>query len=296
MPFTPASEAHSHWIALVVGNTRLHWGLFSKQKLVKVRHTPHLATAQDAQTFVSNGFSYGEGEQIASELPSLWVASVVPEQTVLCQQSSVTCYTVTRNRLPLSNVYATLGIDRAINLLGAKERIGCPVLVVDAGTALTFTAGYLNSEFATVYGGAILPGLRLQTESLSQGTATLADAIAPIKQALSAGLEDPSGSIGTELPQRWANDTQGAIASGIIFGTLAALVDRLNEWWRGFAQGRVVLTGGDGPLLYRLLQQKTPAIAARVLLDSDLMFYGILAYRQHVISQQEAELSNAKNH
>lgn len=44
------------------------------------------------------------------------------------------------------------------------------ILVIDAGTALTFTAADADQRLV---GGAILPGLGLQRSSLAQKTATL---------------------------------------------------------------------------------------------------------------------------
>lgn len=285
MPSASNPLPHSLWLALVVGNTRLHWGLFEAQKLVAVRHTHHLVTVNDVQAMVGSGFDYLDRRRPQA----LWMASVVPEQTAICLRSPITCHAVERSHIQLANLYDTLGIDRIINLLGAKARVGWPVVVVDAGTALTFTAGYdLEKQVgeqtdapnqisaavhgAAIYGGAILPGIRLQAEALKAGTAALEAAAIRSQNAIEQ----------SELPTRWANDTEGAIASGLIYGAIATLTDRLSDWWQRFPNGKAVLTGGDGPQLYRFLQQKTPAIAARVSLESELMFYGMSAYRQSI--------------
>ncbi len=58
-------------------------------------------------------------------------------------------------QVPLQNTYPTLGVDRTLALVGAGDVWGWPVLVIDCGTALTFTAGADQS----LIGGAILPGL-----------------------------------------------------------------------------------------------------------------------------------------
>lgn len=47
---------------------------------------------------------------------------------------------------------------------------GWPVMVVDCGSALTFTAGNRHGRLA---GGAILPGVRLQLAALGTRTAQL---------------------------------------------------------------------------------------------------------------------------
>jgi type III pantothenate kinase len=282
------------WLALIIGNTRLHWGLFEQDKLKAVWHTPHLTDCM-AQPLKSHGFVADAWHSIfprgndadinadidllpqadtlpeqAIALSALWVASVVPQQAALWESANF----VVRSHIPLLNLYPALGLDRAINLLGAGSTLGWPVLVVDSGTALTFTAGVQQLEGNALYGGAILPGLGLQRQALAQQTAALAKA--------AEGFEGLWGSrhsyLPERMPERWAMDSVGAIASGSLYGTTAIMADYMSDWWQRFPAGKVVLTGGDGPMLHRLLQQRTPAMAARVQLDSHLMFWGMQAY------------------
>jgi len=46
---------------------------------------------------------------------------------------------ITLKDIPLLDLYPTFGIDRALAVLGAGKKYGFPCLVIDAGTALTFT-------------------------------------------------------------------------------------------------------------------------------------------------------------
>lgn len=284
------------WLALVVGNTRLHWGFFEKERLVGIWHTPLLKAETVSQLiereFKAESWQQVDGltlpetglPQIALPLSALWIASVVPAQTALWA-SNPSVQVVQRSHIPLTNLYPTLGVDRAINLLGAGNTIGWPVLVVDGGTALTFTAG-ISQAGPMVYGGAILPGIRLQRQALTQKTAALAEAMT-LSQSLSRAADfQPSTSA---LPERWAADTAGAIASGLAYGAIAAIADYLTDWWQQFPQGKAVFTGGDAPLLYALLQQKTPEVASRVQVDSHLMFWGMQIYRQTVITASTSE-------
>lgn len=291
------------WLALVIGNTRLHWGYFDQGELLATWHTCHLCESAfrlasqltvtrttnqpysqpiwqliEALASQSEVSSLGTPLKISlvdRSLPiALWIASVVPEQTRLWTQAVPDAQIVRRSRIPLKNIYPTLGIDRAINLLGAKQTLGFPALVIDSGTALTMTAGAKNA----VYGGAILPGMTLQLESLGQQTAQLGSLlpIAPLqKQSSKARLT-------TGLPARWATDSEGAIASGIAYSLTSTCIDYITDWWQQFPTGAVVCTGGDGPLLHQYIQQRTPEIASRVLVDSDLMFRGMQAYRSEL--------------
>lgn len=290
----PVSAA---WLALVVGNTRLHWGFFQQQTLVGVWHTPHLS-AEQVDALKEAGFVSAAWQAITdfspiekaglpqSPLPlgALWMAAAVPDQAALWMKPPVPAQPVQRADFPIAGLYPTFGLDRAVNLLGAGSTLGWPVLVIDGGTALTFTAGAPDQQTGrtpansiTLYGGAILPGIRLQGQALALRTAALDEAIAVSQTLLGSAASSESW---TALPQRWATDTAGAIASGLAYGTTSTLIDYLTDWWQQFPAGKAVLTGGDGPALHILLQQRTPALAARVQVDSYLMFWGMRAYRQ----------------
>lgn len=65
---------------------------------------------------------------------------------------------------------ATIGADRLANAAGALSRYGCPVVVADFGTALTFDV--VSPEGAYI-GGIIAPGLPLMTDYLAERTALL---------------------------------------------------------------------------------------------------------------------------
>ncbi|MEL6940454.1 MAG: pantothenate kinase [Cyanobacteria bacterium J06598_1] len=273
------------WLALVIGNTRLHWGYWYQGRFVGAWHTPHLTAAiaaylhaahfrSEAWQSVAEWSGQFTPAQVAS-LPTvdiavsdLWVASAVPEQSVLWMQPECSAQVVVRSQIPLTGIYPTLGIDRAINLLGAGQLAGWPVLVIDAGTAITLTAGVAQA----VFGGAILPGLRLQREALSQRTAVLGTLMPQIRTQ-SEGV----------LPERWAVDTEGAIASGLIYGILSTLTDYIHSWWQQYPEGKAIFTGGDAPYLYQCLQQRTPEVASRVLVNIHLMFDGMSVYRSALI-------------
>ncbi|MGD1865827.1 MAG: pantothenate kinase [Phormidesmis sp.] len=274
-----------NWLALVIGNTRLHWGYFYRDRLLETWHTPHLTLATIRQLQRTN-FKAKTWQSIATKnkigFPSakvssseIWIASAVPAQMALWRapeiSESMSVHQIERSHIPLANIYETLGIDRAVNLLGAGQLSGWPVVVIDGGTALTFTAGAICQGNPGVYGGAILPGLRLQHESLAQKTAAL-------------GEHMPSeSSSNSPLPARWAVDTEGAIASGLAYSITATLVDYLTDWWQKFANGKAIITGGDAPLLHRYLQQRTPEVASRVLMNQELMFYGMQRYRRELM-------------
>jgi type III pantothenate kinase len=130
--------------------------------------------------------------------------------------------------------------------------------VIDGGTALTLTGVDCDRKLV---GGAILPGITLQRESLAQGTASL----------------PPVDLWEHFLPPRWAKDTSNAIASGILYSTLAGLRDFIQDWQQQFPASSIALTGGDGSLLFAGIQRQSPEIISSIRLEPNLILLGIRA-------------------
>lgn len=238
------------WLALVIGNSRLHWAAFVGDRLQATWHTPHLAAQMAPEPQIPDGL----GLVWPSPQPlALWIASVVPQQTDRWR-AYPQHRLLHKDEIPIQGMYANFGLDRALTLWGALVSVGSPVLVIDGGTALTLTAAVGQQ----LVGGAILPGLRLQQHSLHQGTAAL-----------------PWADIHQELPPRWAMNTPDAIGSGIVYTVLAGLQDFIADWRRMHPHGRIVLTGGDGDRLCSWLQQRTLASMPTYQVDGDLLFRGL---------------------
>ncbi len=130
----------------------------------------------------------------------------------------------------------TFGEDRLL-LVAFGMSQPHPVLVVDAGTALTVNWVDPRRGYR---GGAILPGLAMAWTALNRYTALLpvVDAVWP---------EDPGCS------------TVSAMRVGVLEGTVGAL-RHLTRWLEehlGPVEGRF-LTGGDAPLLASHLPEYTP--------------------------------------
>ena len=64
----------------------------------------------------------------------------------------------------------TVGSDRVVNSVAAREAYGCPVLVVDFGTATTIDVIAADGSY---HGGVIAPGLELSSSALVSHTAKL---------------------------------------------------------------------------------------------------------------------------
>ena len=277
------------WLALIIGNSRWHWAAFDDDDqypnaaggCLGTWHTPHLSQAQVNQLkrggFATEiwqqwGFDLGLtsdlfhlfhrnslGNSLDFGCPELWMASVVAE-LVAWWADYPALYRVETAQVPLHNSYPTLGVDRALALVGAGDSWGWPVLVIDCGTAMTFTAGAEGG----LIGGAILPGLRSQFRALHTDT-----------DQLPALDLDPNF-----WPNRWAADTAGAITSGILHTQLAGIRDFIAAWEADYPGGAVVLTGGDSEFVIHHLKEQTPALAQRINHDPDLGFWGLRVCRR----------------
>ena len=91
----------------------------------------------------------------------------------------------------------TIGADRLANAVAVAALYGCPAIVVDFGTAVTFD---IVSERKNYIGGVIAPGLEAMTNFLYQRTALLPK----------LSLQEPRSAVG--------RSTIGAMMSGAVFG------------------------------------------------------------------------------
>ncbi|MFN9174351.1 MAG: pantothenate kinase [Synechocystis sp.] len=226
-------------LALMIGNFHLHWAAFQDNQLRQTWHTDHNIVPESLSGLLG-------------KTPFV-LASVVPSQTNdwLTYQPQI----LTLENIPLKNLYPTLGIDRALAVLGAGLTYGFPCLVIDGGTALTLTA---VDDQRCLFGGAILPGLGLQLQSLGDRTSAL-----------------PALTLPETLPNRWANNTSDAILSGVIYTMLAGLNDYISDFLDHYPHSSVLLTGGDGAFLQRGLQTCHLAPRTQPIFDQQLIFWGM---------------------
>ena len=263
----PPKHRENLWLALEIGNSQLHWALFTGDTLQHTWDTEHfpesiahqLAQCQTLADLPPEIFPPSQRSREVgaknSPHPPIFLASVVPRQTALWQ-THPHVRVITLDQIPLLNMYPTLGIDRALALWGAGKTWGFPMLVIDAGTALTFTGADAKESLV---GGAIMPGLGLQFRTLGQNTGQL-----PL-------LETKIIS----LPPRFALNTPEAIQSGIIYTLLAGIKDFITAWRQLCPDGKIVLKGGDRILLLNYLQYQFPEIAAHLIVEPNLTFWGM---------------------
>jgi type III pantothenate kinase len=131
----------------------------------------------------------------------------------------------------------SIGADRLANAAAVAELYGCPAIVVDFGTAVTFD---VVSDRRSYIGGVIAPGLEAMTSFLYQRTALLPK----------LSLKEPHRAVG--------KSTIEAMRSGAIFG-YRGLVHEILAQIRAEQFSRkklvVVATGGYAGLIVRNLPE-----------------------------------------
>jgi len=142
----------------------------------------------------------------------------------------------------------TIGADRLANAAAVVALYGCPAIVVDFGTAVTFD---IVSARRNYIGGVIAPGLEAVTNFLYQRTALLPK----------LSLKEPRRAIG--------RSTIDAMLSGAVFG-YRGLVREILARIRAeqFSSGKlhVVATGGYARLIAAHLPEIT-AVRAHLTLE-----------------------------
>lgn len=225
-----------------IGNTRAKW----------------LESTDDG--FLNHGFVQTEalksGTLPLQALPmgagdTVWVASVVPQASEYLHQllTLVGCRVVlvtlskihqkAQGVVDLSLYESTLGVDRALNVLGARllDRQSA-WWVCDFGTTVTFDAVDTQGVFQ---GGAIAPGIRLFGESLASDRAAQLYA--------KSVLEPPERTPGI--------CTHDAIASGLYWG-YSGMISGVLQTLGPNKDVQLLLTGGDAPGVFEAFPHLWP--------------------------------------
>lgn len=224
-------------LAIDIGNSTLGCGVFEG-----VAMRAHWSLPSDSGRSVDDyGRHLVEGLRTAGITPAritdAALSSVVPALTSVIQRAVTSFFRVTP--LVASADLDTgltlrytdpceLGVDRLVAAAWAHARYRGPIVIVDLGTATTFSVVSGAGEFL---GGAIAPGLGISADALASRTARLPR----------VELASPPTVIG--------QDTRSSIQSGLLFGH-AALVDGMVERIQGevsqeiAARATVIATGG----------------------------------------------------
>jgi len=125
----------------------------------------------------------------------------------------------------------SIGADRLANAAAVAKLYGCPAIVVDFGTAVTFD---IVSADGAYIGGVIAPGLEAMTNFLYQRTALLPR----------LSLREPRSAVG--------RSTRDAMISGAVFGyrgLVCEIIAQIKSERFRRQKVRVVATGGYAQLI-----------------------------------------------
>ena len=153
----------------------------------------------------------------------------------------------------------TLGTDRLALVAGAVFTFPTkPVLVIDAGTCITFD--FVDSKKRHL-GGSISPGLQMRLKALSSQTRAL-----PLVK-----LSEPEDLIGAS--------TKESILSGAVNGAIKELEGTIDAYQKRYPDIIVVLTGGDASFFDKKLKNS-------IFADEDILLKGMyFILKQHANKQ-----------
>lgn len=219
-----------------IGNTNLLVGIWRERLLASARFSIHTLTDTVTMKHILSDFFTDEGFSI-DDIEGSVLSSVRPEKNDLVRQtiqdltdSGPYCVTLDADNwdLDYSAYESEPGTDRLLSCRAALEKYAPPLIVIDAGTAITVN---VMDEAGAFIGGMILPGISSGLRALSRETAGL--------EAIS--FTAPNALIGKDT-------TQGLLA-GAAYGTAAALEGIVERISHEIGETPVVLTGGDAAIL-----------------------------------------------
>ncbi len=228
-------------LVIDVGNTNIVFGVYDGKKLIYDRRiaTDKEKTSDEYGLLFDQFFKYDGIKR--EEIEDIIISSVVPTLMHTLPSMAQRYF----NKVPIvigpgvktgMNIKydnpREVGADRIVNAVGAYEKYGGPVIIVDFGTANTFC--YVNKE-GEYLGGVITPGINISAEALFLRTAKLPK----------VEITKPEKIIG--------KNTITSIQSGLING-FAGMVDyiidkMIEEMNQSIENVMVVATGGFANLI-----------------------------------------------
>jgi len=221
-------------LAIDIGNTDITIGLHTGNEWIHRWRVPSLPDRPELFYGLKISENFLEAGLKAEQVEEIIMSSVVPGLTETVTRVMMNLFgreplllgpeVYTRLPIKVMNPYE-IGSDLVANALAAYTRFKTNCIVVDFGTALTFT---IISASGEIVGVTIAPGLRTALRALSQNTAKLYD----------VPLEMPTSVLG--------KGTVHAIQAGVLVGyegMVKHMVERIREEL-GDPQAAVVATGG----------------------------------------------------
>jgi type III pantothenate kinase len=226
-------------LCLDVGNSHIYGGVFSGHEIIlRFRHTAKTSTSDELGIFLKSVLR--ENACDPAVIQSIAVCSVVPQFDYSLRSACIKYFSLEPFLLQagvktgLNIKYRNpveVGADRIANSIAAINQFpNQSLIIIDFGTATTFC---VIDEQKNYLGGAILPGLRLSMEALTNNTAKL----------------PPVDLI--RVDEVVGRSTISSIQSGLYYGALGAAREIIAQVKQTVFKQQPVLilaTGGFAPL------------------------------------------------
>lgn len=226
-------------LALDVGNTNITIGVFDGEKLLRtLRVTTKLPRTSDEYGILIKSL-LRENDIDPDRIDATIVSSVVPAVMYSLRNGLYKYFHVeplivepgikTGIRI-VTDHPAQIGADRIVDAVGAYEKYGGPVLVLDFGTATTYDLVDDKGQFVSVI---IAPGIRTSGKALWQDAAKLPE----------IEIKKPKSIL--------AKETISSMQAGLVYGQIGQteyIIKKVREE-SGFDNLKVVATGGLGAMI-----------------------------------------------
>lgn len=240
------------------GNTNTVFSIWDGTRFIATWRiaTDHKRTADEYFVWLSSLMMLTKTEAVIdSAIISSTVPRVVFNLRVLCNRY-FDCRPLVVGKpecrlpvLPRVDQGTTVGPDRLVNTVGAHDRHGGDLIVVDFGTATTFDV--VDSDGAYI-GGVIAPGVNLSLEALHMAAAALPH----------VDVSRPAKAIGT--------NTVACMQSGVYWGYIGLVEGIVREVRKERdREMKVIATGG----LASLFAQDTALFDS---VEDDLTMHGLM--------------------
>ncbi|MEZ5562599.1 MAG: type III pantothenate kinase [Gammaproteobacteria bacterium] len=248
-------------LLLDVGNTRLKWAWSSAEGLVRTGNALH--RGKDFAAALNSALEEGAlPDEVRVANVAGPAAGALIAEAVLARCGVSVVFARSRDAAyGLRNGYADpgqLGVDRWLAMSAAWRKFPGPLCVVDAGTAVTVDIVGADGRHS---GGLIVPGAALMASALRQQTGDLDRAAGPEpgQEMLAMPVEDR---------HTFGRDTASGIRLGAVRALTALIADCLVRPGAADMEAKLIISGGDGAWLARL-------IGARAIYLPDLVLDGL---------------------
>ncbi|MBP5151819.1 MAG: type III pantothenate kinase [Lachnospiraceae bacterium] len=256
-------------LVIDVGNTNITYGVFDGDKLVTTfRMISNVSRTSDEYGMMIGALLKSNGVE-TGDIKGAIIASVVPNVMHSLTGAVKRYFSInplivgpgTKTGIKITSENPReIGADRIVDVVGAYEKYGGPVLVIDFGTATTYDLVTADGCFGV---GITAPGIKISAKALWTDTAKLPE----------IEIKKPASIL--------AGETISSMQAGLVYGQIGATEHIIREVKKqsGIKDMKVVSTGGLG----RLISEETELID---VYDPFLTLEGLkILYQKNVKNQ-----------